>query len=559
MAEFFPNTKISSPQHLFGRDKELKTLEDYAKSMTQIQIIGARRFGKTTISLCLETLLREDTTSNIYPLYTDVKTNGITGTDNFYRYLISSLVERVSRDGIFTEEHNFGIVNIEPSTEYIVTYSKLMEIKSGFMPYLFKKVYSYFADKIQKTILVIFDEYEYLAKSTFENLDGFMTVRDFSTDSLDCGLRPFIFWLVGARSWGSFVQANKLSNVEVIGGSGEFNNVEIEHYLSPLSSEEFIKFWNDRCESYYGEPDSDEILAEKELIKSYAKKAYNSVSGVPFYGGSIAKHIKARKAYPDYTIIKAHLDEALNIFDKSTIELLRKLCEPSFTERNDDYDLLNNYGFINIAQDGKTSVAMDFLREYLIKLYQTTETNKTEVLSTNKQATINKLVEGIDDLIENINETCRNKKIDAVFYPSGEERTHRKVMTTICNTETDFGTLLATLAKVYYERSKALDSARNSSIPGQRLAEIEPSGRHDYKSRKFFKILEPLRTYYGAHLKDKVERKPYQLDKGEALFELQGHKNEPDSPDSWYELQLKMLRLFKSELNTIKQKVNNLP
>lgn len=564
MAEFFSQAKISNPRHVYGRTEKMKKLLDYANSITQLQIIGARRFGKTTISLCVENALRQDQSSSIYPIYTDVKNDRIRGTANFYRYLIGKLIEKLYHDGIFTEEMTFGRVSLNPAESFIYSMEDLSSSPDAYMVDTFKKIVSYFAEKMNKTILVIFDEYEYMAETTFDNLDGFMPLRNFSTDPLDSGLRPFFFWLVGARPWGDFVKEKRLSNVEVIGGSGEFNNVEISVYIPPISREDFMSFWNDRCEEYYGEPDTEEIIAEKELLLSYGEKAYSSISGVPFYANSLAKFIKVEKSFPSYSIIKDNLSEMVNLFGESTKSLMRELCSPIFVPQNDDYNTLSDdgYGLITCNEEGKCMISMGFLRDFLMANYSKempTESN-IPTATTKKSEQISQLLDEINRCIYNINETCRNKKHDRIFISTPDDRENDRRIMRVCSNEEEFGQLLITLTKIYYESSKKPNGKGRTSYPGQALAELETDNPLAYKKRKFFQVLEPLRTYYGAHLKDAVERKnDYQLEKGEALFELQGHKNEPDTPEQWFQLQLKMLQLFLIELNTVKQKVNNLP
>lgn len=560
MAEFFPQTKITDPDKLFGRESDLHILADLAESLGQVQIIGARRFGKTSIALCLETLLRNDKESRIYPIYTDVKTARIKGTANFYRYLISVLVARLCQDKQFRSKRKFGMLSIKPYPEYIIVYNDLLSCPDELMVDTFKKLSSYYAEVLQKTILVLFDEFEYLAMSTFDNLDGFMPLREYSADYLDSGIRPFSFWLIGARPWGQFVEKNRLSNVNVIGGSGEFNNVEIEHPLSPISKDAFLDFWKTRCEDYYGIPVNEIIREEKDYIVSQGRKTYDSVSGVPFYGSSVAKYIKAHKSFPDYTVIKSHIAEAMSLFDKPTLSFMRSLCSPRDVEQNDDYHVLDNYGLIRVLDDGKCTVAMEFLRDYLVCKYPATDNGQKEPLpSTNKESILDKLVDSIDDLIDLINENCKNKNRRRIFDPSGEDRKIRSVLKRVCSNEEEFGQFLEKLAKYYYERTKASDPIKKSNVPGQRLAELEDDGSHKYKSRTFFSVLEPLRTYYAAHLRDKVDRKNnYQLEKGQALEKLQGHNNEPETPEEWFNLQKSMLHLFEKELRIINQKVKAL-
>lgn len=560
MASFFPQTKISDPTKAFGREADLAKLVEYAESLTQIQIIGARRFGKTTLSLCLETQLRNSATTNVYPLYIDVKTAGIKGTADFYRCLIAVLVSRLSSDRAFRTRQRFGTITIKPTCEYLKAFTELRSQPDVYMANTFIELCSVFAEKLRKTILVIFDEYEYMAKSAFDNLDGFMPLRNFSTEYLRSGLQPFFFWLVGARPWGCFVKENKLSNVDVIGGSGEFNGIEIEHYLAPISKDSFLKFWESRCNEYYDEQLNEEKSQEKNLIMSHGTKVFDSVSGVPFFGSSVAKHLKATRVFPDYTVIKSHIDETLQIFDKPTLSLLRSLCTPQSVSQNDEFNLLNNYGFLSISEDGICSLSMDFFKDYLLAKFPSIEQNITEPTSSNKRETLEKMVDSIDELIEDINETCSNKKHPLIFEPTRQERKLRLAIMEPCTTEDDFGLFVVSLAKIYYERSKATNPNTKKTVPGYRLAELETGGVELYKSRQFFSALEPCRTYYSAHLKDKVERHNiHQLDIGDALLILQGHRNAPDSPESWFALQVKMLQLFIAELKIIKQKVYSLP
>lgn len=561
MAEFFPQTKIKDANKLFGREDDLHKLIGYASDLTQIQIIGSRRFGKSTISLCVENELRKEPCSHVYPIYTDVKTERIKGTANFYRYLIAKIVERITLDGILSEEKKFGRVILQPTEDYIYVMEDLKSAKDAFMVDTFKKLTTYVAEKLKKTVLIIFDEYEYMAEKTFDSLDGFMPLRDFSTERLDSGLRPLFFWLVGARPWGEFVKEKRLSNVEVIGGSGEFNNVEIEVPLVPISRSAFSSFWNSRCEEYYSQYEDESHNRERDLLISYEEKVYDAISGVPFYAIALAKYIRVEKRFPSYFVIKDSLDEMVHLFSDNTISLMRSLCSPKSVARNSDYDTLDQYGLITCDETGKCIISMSFLRDFLIANNTVEDTSAIiePTVTTDKRDQIERLLDKINACIYNINETCRNKKHDPIFIPTGDDRDNDKRILRVCSSEEEFGQLLVTLTKIYYERSKKLDGKGNS-IPGQALAELEATNQYAYKNRKFFQVLETLRTYYGAHLKDTVERKnDHQLGKGDALLELQGHKNEPDSPEQWFQLQIKMLQLFLIELNTVKQKVNNLP
>ena len=470
MVDFFPQERISDPSKLFGRESDLRELINATETKTQLQIIGARRFGKTTISLCLETILRHDKDCNVYPLYTDVKKARIKGTADFYRYITAMLINRLCDDKVFCSRQKFGMVSVRPNCDYHKVFSDLKKVPDSYMDDLFILITKSFAEKLNKTILVIFDEFEYLAKTTFyDNLEGFYPLRDFSTDRLDSGLRPFFFWLVGARPWGTFVRENRLSKVDVIGGSGEFNGVEIEHYLSPIDKDSFLLFWQSRCNEYY-ENRVDEA-AEKDYLISLGQKVYDAVSGVPFYGSSIAKHIKVFKTFPDYTSIKSHFDEAIGIFDSDTLSFMRSLCTPKVIVPNDTFELLKRYGFTRVNEDGASCISMGFLRDYLVKKIpvhgeQTSDSIDIEVV-------VNQLADDINALIKQINQSFRTKKGKAVFESPDEAVDDDRCLRMICHTQKDFKDFLSVVYLMYYERSKAKQPSLDRMIPGQLLHEVD--------------------------------------------------------------------------------------
>lgn len=568
MVDFFPQERISDPSKLFGRESDLRELINATETKTQLQIIGARRFGKTTIALCLETILRYNKDCGVYPLYTDVKKARIKGTADFYRYITAMLINRLSDDKVFRSKQKFGMISVRPHSDYLKVFSDLKKVPDSYMDDLFIRITKSFAEKLNKTILVIFDEFEYLAKSTFyDNLEGFYPLRDFSTDRLDSGLRPFFFWLIGARPWGSFVSENQLSKVDVIGGSGEFNGVEIEHYLSPIEKDAFLSFWQSRCNEYY-ENRKDEI-EEKEKLLSLWEKVYDSVSGVPFYGSAVAKHVKSFGYFPDYTSIKSHLDEAIGIFDSHTLSYMRSLCSPKVIVKNDTFKLLQRYGFVRVSKDGTSCLSIGFLRDYLINKIpiRDAQPGKTED-AVDIEVVVSELVDDINELIKQINALYRTKRGKAVFDSPDQAVDDDKCLRKICRSQNDFKDFLSVVYLMFYERSKAKRPDIDKMVPGQLLFEVEQaasrlSWRHwkdsveYYKNRDFFMIIEPLRAAYYGHIPEKVERLDNQYTVDEALEHLKGNSDPPENSE-WPQLQVSILELFKNELGIIKREIKSI-
>ena len=126
---FRANYEIKDPQLLFGRKEELKNLCAYAEGLLQVEIIGARRFGKTCLLKSFITLQKENVNRKTYPVYIDAYSDSIKGTTNVYRYLTSQLITNLLTDGYINERviiiDNFNITNLEFSEEY----SKAIEEK----------------------------------------------------------------------------------------------------------------------------------------------------------------------------------------------------------------------------------------------------------------------------------------------------------------------------------------------------------------------------------------------------------------------------------------------
>ena len=84
---------INEPSILYGREQLLDNLLVAARLKQNINIIGARRFGKTCVLKTSCTLLKRLDNITVYPVYIDVKSSDIKGTAEVYRYMLGVLVE----------------------------------------------------------------------------------------------------------------------------------------------------------------------------------------------------------------------------------------------------------------------------------------------------------------------------------------------------------------------------------------------------------------------------------------------------------------------------------
>ena len=101
----FTQGTIERIDALFGREDTIRTLLTYAKRREVVNLVGARRSGKTCILHTLYTTIKE-TVSEVFPILIDAKESGITSdTDATYRYFLAQIVSALNSDGYYKSSH----------------------------------------------------------------------------------------------------------------------------------------------------------------------------------------------------------------------------------------------------------------------------------------------------------------------------------------------------------------------------------------------------------------------------------------------------------------------
>ena len=201
MNPFRANYEIDNPKLLFGRKKELANLCDYAEGMHQVEIVGARRFGKTCLIKSFIKQQKENVKRKTYPIYVDVYSDGIKGTTNVYRYLTSQLVANLLTDG-YIEERELTIDDFVfiPNRKWRKVYKQLGAVEDEIDQIgIFEDAIKTFSHLIKQTMLFIFDEYE-KAVDAFDNINGLMCIRKLTNES-----NSLSFWIVGASPWKKYI------------------------------------------------------------------------------------------------------------------------------------------------------------------------------------------------------------------------------------------------------------------------------------------------------------------------------------------------------------------
>ena len=508
---------ITNPQELFGREQLLKRLVVAANLKQNTNIIGARRFGKTCVLKTACTLLRQTDNISVYPVFIDVKSADIKGTDAVYRYLLGVLIESLFADGIFTEQAEFGNVDIMPCDDWTIIDEQLRNLTSSRIQSVFQRVVYFMSELMDKTILFMIDEYEYLFKYALDSGAGFMKLRTMSSDTLQNGLRPFCFWLTGATPW------DQLRN-EVV-GSGEANTVSGSEYVTPISKDEFIRMWESEC-ALIDDEEKQTILLES------VNYAYDKSGGVPDYGKNvIGTFILKNGVLPDYTICLGSLQELSNkALNSGEYKILKDLAiAPKKIATSNTYVNLRNKGLICVRTKDISFIPIGFLNDFILGELAD---QKVKVQPLPESYTI---MESITDKIELINKQRLNHKKTAIFPPTYDNTSLENDLRTPCHTKEQLSDFASALYRYYYERLKVSKNEFGAFLYGS-FGKCVDTARH---------------SIGGGHEMDLFEKSDGQYSYADMLMEIMGSANELSSSQEYYKFQIEMLKRFKETVDKL--------
>lgn len=518
---FNPHREITNPVNLFGRDQLLKQLTILANNRSSVSIVGLRRFGKTSLLKCLETVLKNDIEAKVFPIYFDFKEVGsiVRGTDNVYRYMISKLSEQLYLENVFESTTSFKRKEITPSDDWTEVYLNLMDVNPVRIQGLFEEIVCFFSQILGKTILFLIDEYEHLFRFSFTQPEGFMKLRNLSSKRINEDIIPFNFFVCGAITW---------EHLCTITGSGELNCIDHTCYVTPIDFDSYKSMWK---------YESNLLKNCSEELRSADLVTYQKVGGVPFYGKIIGNYWNIKSSIPHYFVLQSYFHEVLNSLTVEQRRILNELVSgpKKIIKSNLLIDLVEK-GLLNFNKS-EYSIRIEFLIEYLRAdcgfLNGYNGTPLTELL-----------VDEIAKLIITINNTNKSKKGKYVFDPVNDEHALIKDLRSPCTSAAMFSDFANSLYKIVFERTKAnvngVDSVLNN-LPSP------------YKrGHQFVDIVDILRhSLGGGHLMDKFTLRKNQMTKEKMLTILVNSRNEPNSSEEYLALQIATLKMFEKELRNI--------
>jgi len=523
MTPFAPKKIIVNPDELFGRRDLLDQLVTLANNGYCVSLIGLRRFGKTSVIKCVETLLRSNTNSRAYPVFFDFKEVGsvIKGTDNVYRYMISRLMARLYEDNLFYEDYKIKKVVITASHDWEDIYENLMEINAVRIQSVFEEVVFFISEHLGKTILFLIDEYEWLFRFSFAEPVGFMKLRNFCSKPSDLDHTVFSFWISGTTSWDYLC---------TITGSGELNVIDAPPvFIGQIDCPSFISMWDF---------ETSKVKPQNDYIKNYSELAFNLSGGIPFYGKLIGSQLLSAGTTPDFTHFQPHFNE---LFESLQVEEKAVLLQLSDTPKK----FVNNKYLIGLKekglfknQEGILQITRQIFKEFIFS-------NSFQGIAVPSILPDSyKLTDNITSLIMNINKTHSNKKGTYIFEPINDDAALTKDLRTPCYSQELFSDFASSIYKIVFEKTKGIIKGKEMVL--QRLPTPYKRGH------KFIDIIDIMRhSLGGGHLMETFKHRKGQLTKVKMLELLNGSKNEPNSPEDFYSLQIAVLKLFEQELTNI--------
>ncbi len=523
---FSARNAITDAKDLYGRDELMNQLISLANNRHSVSITGLRRFGKTSVLMCVESSLRNDSNSNVYPIYFDFKEVGsiIKGTDNVYRYMISRFVARLSIDKIFEYESDFKKIKIKPTNEWEDIYEQIAEVNSVRIQGLFESIALFFSEYMGKTILFLIDEYEWLFRFSFDNPVGFMKLRNFSSKTLPNGINPFCFWIAGSTSWEYLCSLT---------GSGELNVIDAPPiYLGPIDFKAFCAMWQNEI---------SHTIKCTDKLRSSEDFAFKASGGIPYYGKLIGGHIVSTDTIPTHSILKSYFHEMIPSLQNEEKSILNELSKiPRNYKKSKFLNELLDKGLI-ILNGHNYEIRIGFLKEFLVSTR--THLDSVDSILISEIITV---TDKINELMININRTNDNKHGKYIFKPVNDDAALFKDLRTPCHSLELFSDFASSLYKIIFEKTK-----ENKGGTDVNMATLPTSFK---KNNRFIQIVDIMRhSFGGGHLMDTFSRRPDQISKPDMLLILLGNKNEPSTPEEFLRLQISTLNMFEKELQLLQR------
>jgi len=238
---FQPNCEVTDTRFLFGHHHPSHLLDRLITQLqlgANIQLLGERRSGKTSILKCLASRLKTDC-SELIPVYLNYREHSsIKGQGAAYKFMMANIHATIVREGKFEGVPTVSIRGIELDNDTLpeTTYEALESVPDYRIGGIIED-YLHILSERGLGIILLIDEYEHLMRNTFEGNGGaFFLIRTLSSQPslLATSPKPFTYLIAGVFPW------DQLCNLM---GSPELNNTGPVFYIEPLNNKSFQEMW----------------------------------------------------------------------------------------------------------------------------------------------------------------------------------------------------------------------------------------------------------------------------------------------------------------------------
>lgn len=510
MEPFIVNNVIEDINNLYGRSKCIGALVSCVKRRENAGIIGARRFGKTSLLKSMRSYIESHPESNALPIYFDVK-DDFTGihkdTPKVYYTLAAILAKEMCKMGILQEgNHNISRrCVLDVSTDL----SDMIVQMSSWHPEYQTKAFFNLTDEVckhGKYVLLLLDEIDSLLLDAFNTPSDFGRIRGAATDKSE----KLSFWIAGTSSWKSITTSI---------GSPELNCGLEQIRLSSLDKEDFSAMWKYECSLIEDKELCQKILALEDVI-------YSKTGGVPYYAKFIGSSFLngTITEMPDYSILRDYLmgiyeSKFMTETERSALKMLSKGGTKFGKGVPDGINSLYIKGLVEINDNEEYYIAIEYLADYVNAINSNIQIDISPDIEKQERSIL------VDEIIRLRNSVNKTYKSNPPFLTSTEDPIEFNNLKVPCYDESTLFGFATSLCKLYYEGSEK----------GNRL----PVGFYE---RDFIRMIRALRNKC-----DHRDCEPTQM-KDDRLYEIINNGKPIFSSEHFKNVQTNVLHMFKDEL-----------
>ena len=494
---FQPSCEVVDPKFLFGHNQKNGLLQKTITQLqlgTNIQILGERRTGKTSILKCCKEMLKANT-NNFIPIYLNFREHHlIKGYANTHRLLLAYI-------HMATLPYGFELSPL--LDKKIFTNKKNIELQyellSKVSDYQIDSLISQYINDISSKkmgVILLFDEYEHLIRYSYEEKEGaFFFLRDISSmpSNNSSSPKPLTYVIAGALPW------NQLCKMI---GSPELNNVGAVFYIDPLDAESFSQMW-DSCLSASSPSMRNNVIETKLDIN----KIFNLAGGWPFYGKVIGELLSTD--IQDEAIIYESLFQHFNTIWTRLSDDERKALHDCITSKvTKNNSTVRNLIYRGLLEENNELVIPkgDLWSKFIQENLEQTQNLETFYQNTN-ETKFNLLVNDIGELITDINEASLNLLGRETFRCSNQDIPTYKDLRTPANTSEQFSQFALSLYNLFFERTtgpkkvKVVGNNGKTIVEQEQFRALELLPADFRRQRTMIRIIDATRHHYGkGHL-----------------------------------------------------------